>query len=65
MRAVLMTSIATVVGLVPLAVKMGPGGETYIPMARAIIGGMTLSVITGVFLVPAAWYLVYRRRAQG
>ena len=43
-RVVLMTSLATVVGLLPLAVKLGTGGEAYVPMARAIIGGMLLSV---------------------
>jgi multidrug efflux pump subunit AcrB len=59
-RAVLMTTIATVVGLLPLAVSLGAGGEAYVPMARAIIGGMLLSVITGVFAVPALWYLVRR-----
>jgi hydrophobic/amphiphilic exporter-1 (mainly G- bacteria), HAE1 family len=59
-RAVLMTSIATVVGLLPLAITLGTGGETYAPMARAIIGGMLLSVITGVFGVPALWYLTRR-----
>ena len=61
-RAVLMTSLATMVGLAPLAVKMGTGGEAYVPMARAIIGGMLLSVITGVYAIPALWYLVKRRR---
>ncbi len=61
-RPVLMTSVATVVGLLPLAVKLGTGGEAYVPMARAIIGGMSLSVVTGVFAVPAAWYLAYRQR---
>jgi multidrug efflux pump subunit AcrB len=56
-RIVVMTSIATVIGLLPLAVTIGTGGETYVPMARAIIGGMLLSVLTGVFLVPAVWFL--------
>ena len=60
-RAVLMTSIATVVGLLPLAFAIGTGGEAYVPMARAIIGGMLLSVITGVFGVPALWYVMRRR----
>jgi multidrug efflux pump subunit AcrB len=62
-RVVVMTSLATVVGLIPLAVKLGTGGEAYVPMARAIIGGMTASVITGVFAVPALWYLANLRRA--
>jgi HAE1 family hydrophobic/amphiphilic exporter-1 len=62
-RVVVMTSLATVVGLLPLAVKLGTGGEAYVPMARAIIGGMTLSVATGVLAVPAVWFLANSRRA--
>jgi multidrug efflux pump subunit AcrB len=61
-RVILMTSIATVVGLLPLAVKLGTGGEAYVPMARAIIGGMTASVATSVLSVPALWFLVNARR---
>jgi multidrug efflux pump subunit AcrB len=61
-RVVVMTSLATVVGLLPLAVKLGTGGEAYVPMARAIIGGMTASVATSVFAVPALWYLANSRR---
>jgi multidrug efflux pump subunit AcrB len=61
-RAILMTSLATVVGLLPLAVRLGTGGESYVPMSRAIIGGMTVSLLASVFAVPAAYYLVYRRR---
>jgi multidrug efflux pump subunit AcrB len=63
-RIVVMTSLATVVGLLPLAVKLGTGGEAYVPMARAIIGGMLISVATGVFAVPAAWYLAAVRRGR-
>jgi multidrug efflux pump subunit AcrB len=62
-RVIVMTSLATVVGLMPLAVKLGPGGEAYVPMARAIIGGMTLSVTTSVVAVPVLWYLVHTRGA--
>jgi HAE1 family hydrophobic/amphiphilic exporter-1 len=61
-RVIVMTSLATVVGLLPLAVKLGTGGEAYVPMARAIIGGMVASVTTSVFGVPAFWYLVNTRR---
>jgi multidrug efflux pump subunit AcrB len=64
-RVVVMTSLATVVGLLPLAVKLGTGGEAYVPMARAIIGGMTASVVTTVFVVPALWYLANSRRSKG
>jgi HAE1 family hydrophobic/amphiphilic exporter-1 len=60
LRPVLMTSLATIIGLLPMAMKLGEGSESYAPLARAIIGGLTLSVILTVFLVPAAYYLVYR-----
>ncbi|HEY1303001.1 MAG TPA: efflux RND transporter permease subunit [Vicinamibacterales bacterium] len=62
-RVIVMTSLATVVGLMPLAVKLGTGGEAYVPMARAIIGGMTASVTTSVLAVPVLWYLVQSRWA--
>jgi multidrug efflux pump subunit AcrB len=58
-----MTSLATVAGLVPMALKLGTGSEAYAPLARAIIGGLVLSVVLTVFVVPAAYLLVYRRRA--
>jgi multidrug efflux pump subunit AcrB len=61
-RVIVMTSLATVVGLLPLAVKLGTGGEAYVPMARAIIGGMAASVATSVLAVPVVWYLVQSRR---
>lgn len=61
-RVIVMTSLATVVGLLPLAVTLGTGGEAYAPMARAIIGGMTASVTTSVLAVPVLWYLVNLRR---
>jgi multidrug efflux pump subunit AcrB len=63
-RVIAMTSLATVVGLLPLAVTLGTGGEAYVPMARAIIGGMTLSVATSVFAVPALWYLANARHPR-
>jgi len=62
LRPILMTSLATIIGMLPMAMKLGAGGEQYTPMARAIIGGLTSSVILTVFIVPAAYVLVYRRR---
>jgi multidrug efflux pump subunit AcrB len=61
LRPVLMTSLATVIGLLPMALKLGEGSESYAPLARAIVGGLTFSVLFTVFLVPAAYLLVYRR----
>jgi len=64
LRPVLMTSLATIFGLVPMALKLGTGSEAYAPLARAIIGGLTVSVVLTVFLVPAAFLIVYRGREK-
>ncbi|MDR3405297.1 MAG: efflux RND transporter permease subunit [Chthoniobacter sp.] len=65
LRPILMTSLATIIGLIPMALKLGEGSEAYAPLARAIIGGLTASVILTVFIVPAAFYVVYRRHMGG
>jgi multidrug efflux pump subunit AcrB len=62
LRPVLMTSLATIIGLLPMALKLGAGSESYAPLARAILGGLTISVALTVFLVPAAYVLVYDRK---
>jgi len=45
LRPILMTSLATIIGMIPMALKMGTGAEQYAPMAKAIIGGLTSSVV--------------------
>jgi multidrug efflux pump subunit AcrB len=62
LRPILMTSLATIFGLIPMALKLGTGSEAYAPLARAIIGGLVVSVMVTVFVVPAAYLMVYRRR---
>ncbi len=62
LRPILMTSLATIFGLIPMALKLGTGSEAYAPLARAIIGGLLTSVVLTVFIVPAAFLIVYRRR---
>ncbi|MEO8049702.1 MAG: efflux RND transporter permease subunit [Acidobacteriota bacterium] len=62
LRPVLMTSLATIIGLMPMALKLGEGSESYAPLARALLGGLALSVALTVFLVPAAYVLVYDRK---
>jgi multidrug efflux pump subunit AcrB len=59
LRPILMTSLATIIGMIPMALKLGTGAEQYSPMARAIIGGLTSSVLLTIFIVPAAYLLVY------
>ena len=63
LRPVLMTSLATIIGLLPMALKLGAGSEAYAPLARAILGGLGASVLLTVFLVPAAYVLVYAENA--
>ena len=64
LRPILMTSLATIIGMIPMAMKLGEGGEQYTPMARAIIGGLASSVLLTVFVVPAAYVLVYGRKSK-
>jgi len=55
LRPILMTSITTILGLAPLAVGRGRGGELQAPLATAIIGGMSLSTLLTLFLIPAVY----------
>jgi multidrug efflux pump subunit AcrB len=64
LRPILMTSLATIIGMIPMALKLGTGAEQYAPMARAIIGGLTSSVLLTVFIVPAAYLLVYGKKKE-
>jgi hydrophobic/amphiphilic exporter-1 (mainly G- bacteria), HAE1 family len=64
LRPILMTSLATILGLIPMALKLGTGSEAYAPLARAIIGGLLISVVVTVYLVPAAYLLVHRKKDQ-
>jgi multidrug efflux pump subunit AcrB len=64
LRPILMTSLATVLGLIPMALGTEAGSEQYAPLARAIIGGLLVSVVVTVYLVPAAYLLVHREKDQ-
>ncbi|HEV3279089.1 MAG TPA: efflux RND transporter permease subunit [Terriglobia bacterium] len=64
LRPILMTSLATIVGLLPMAFKLEVGSEAYTPLAWAIIGGVTFSVILTIFVVPPAYLLIYGKRDE-
>jgi Cu/Ag efflux pump CusA len=53
-----------IIGLSPMALKLGEGSESYAPLARALIGGSTLSVVVTVFIVPVGFFLAYRKRSS-
>ncbi len=57
LRPILMTSIATIAAAVPAAIAFGPGSETRVPMAVVIIGGVTVSTVLTLFVVPCAYSL--------
>jgi multidrug efflux pump subunit AcrB len=61
LRPILMTSLATVLGLIPMALALEPGSEQYASLARAILGGLISSTAVTVFLVPAAYLLIHRK----
>jgi hydrophobic/amphiphilic exporter-1 (mainly G- bacteria), HAE1 family len=64
LRPILMTSLATLLGMIPMALGLEAGSEQYAPLARAIIGGLGVSVIATVFLVPAVYLIIHRRYWQ-
>lgn len=59
LRPILMTSLATLLGMIPMALGMEAGSEQYAPLARAVIGGLAVSVVVTVFLVPAVYLIVH------
>jgi multidrug efflux pump subunit AcrB len=67
LRPILMTSLATLLGMIPMALGLEAGSEQYAPLARAIIGGLGISVVVTVFLVPAVYLVIhtYRERNRG
>jgi HAE1 family hydrophobic/amphiphilic exporter-1 len=71
LRPILMTSIATMLGLVPMAIGVGEGGELQAPLARVVIGGLLTSTVVTLVLVPAVYTLfeegfsgIFRRTAR-
>jgi multidrug efflux pump subunit AcrB len=59
-RPVLMTALAMIIGMVPMAIGLGEGGEQNAPLGRAVIGGLTLATIATLFFVPTVFALFHR-----
>jgi multidrug efflux pump subunit AcrB len=64
LRPILMTSLATLLGMIPMALGMEAGSEQYAPLARAVIGGLAVSVVVTVFLVPAVYLIIHGRQEK-
>ncbi|MDH4305237.1 MAG: efflux RND transporter permease subunit [Nitrospira sp.] len=58
LRPILMTSLATIFGLLPMAIGLGTGGETNAPLARAVVGGLSVSTLLTVFLIPTLYMIL-------
>ncbi|MDH5669807.1 MAG: efflux RND transporter permease subunit, partial [Nitrospira sp.] len=61
LRPILMTSLATVFGLLPMAIGLGTGGETNAPLARAVVGGLSVSTVLTLFLIPTIYMILEER----
>ena len=63
-RPVIMTALAMVIGMVPMALGLGDGGEQNAPLGRAVIGGLMAATVATLLFVPAVFSLVHQRRRQ-
>jgi multidrug efflux pump subunit AcrB len=64
-RPVLMTALAMVIGMVPMALGLGEGGEQNAPLGRAVIGGLLCATVATLVFVPSVFALLHGRRSTG
>jgi multidrug efflux pump subunit AcrB len=64
-RPVLMTALAMIIGMIPMAMGLGEGGEQNAPLGRAVIGGLLCATPATLFFVPAVFSLLHREREPG
>ena len=62
LRPIMMTTLATVLGIIPMSLGLEAGSEQYAPLARALLGGVLISAVVSVFLVPTVYYLIHRHQ---
>src|SRR5437660_4284114 len=61
-RPVLMTALAMIVGMVPMALGLGEGGEQNAPLGRAVIGGLVFATVATLFFVPTVFVMIHARK---
>jgi multidrug efflux pump subunit AcrB len=61
-RPVLMTALAMIIGMIPMAMGLGEGGEQNAPLGRAVIGGLLCATLATLFFVPSVFSLLHRSR---
>jgi multidrug efflux pump subunit AcrB len=62
MRPVLMTALAMIIGMLPMALGFGEGGEQNAPLGRAVIGGLLFATVATLFFVPSVFTIIHGRR---
>ena len=65
LRPVLMTALAMIIGMVPMALGLGEGGEQNAPLGRAVIGGLVFATVATLFFVPTIFVMIHGHRASG
>jgi multidrug efflux pump subunit AcrB len=63
-RPVLMTALAMIIGMVPMALGLGEGGEQNAPLGRSVIGGLVFATVATLFFVPTVFTMIHGRRAK-
>jgi multidrug efflux pump subunit AcrB len=61
---VIMTALAMIIGMLPMSLGLGEGGEQNAPLGRAVIGGLLFATVATLFFVPVFFSIVHRRRAE-
>jgi multidrug efflux pump subunit AcrB len=64
MRPVLMTALAMIIGMLPMSLGLGEGGEQNAPLGRAVIGGLLFATIATLFFVPSVFAIIHGRRER-
>src|SRR6266403_197762 len=64
MRPVIMTALAMIIGMVPMAIGLGEGGEQNAPLGRAVIGGLLFATFATLFFVPCVFSIIHGRRER-
>jgi len=63
-RPVLMTALAMIIGMIPMALGLGEGGEQNAPLGRAVIGGLMMATVATLVFVPALFALIHYRKPR-
>jgi len=64
LRPVLMTALAMIIGMLPMALGFGEGGEQNAPLGRAVVGGLCFATVATLIFVPVVFSIIHQRRGR-